>query len=126
MVPSLSGSVSQNFPMTGTIVILSTCASADEADKLARLLVERRLAACVNVVPGIRSFYRWEGAIETGSEWLLLIKSSRHLFEEVSEVLRGAHSYEVPEVIALDIVAGSSKYLDWLRNNIGPEGDLQL
>ena len=112
--------------MTGTIVILSTCASADEADKLARLLVERRLAACVNVVPGIRSFYRWEGAIETGSEWLLLIKSSRHLFEALSEVLRGAHSYEVPEVIALDIVAGSSKYLDWLRNNIGPEGDLQL
>lgn len=111
--------------MTGPIVILSTCASAEEAAQLARLLVERRLAACVNIVPGISSIYRWEGRIETAGEWLLLIKSSRDLFEAVSEALRAAHSYEVPEVIALDIVAGSARYLDWLTHSIGPEGDSQ-
>ena len=107
--------------MTGSIVILSTCGSEEEAARLARLLVERGLAACVNVAPGIRSFYRWEGRIESAGEWLLIVKSSHGLFDAVVRAIEEAHSYEVPEVIALPIVAGSAKYLDWLRGNLGPE-----
>ena len=107
--------------MTGSIVILSTCGSEEEAARLARLLVERGLAACVSVVPGIRSFYRWEGRIESAGEWLLLVKSSSALFPAVLRALEEAHSYQVPEVIALPIIAGSAKYLDWLSGNLDPE-----
>jgi periplasmic divalent cation tolerance protein len=121
MVPSLSQYVSQYFCMTDLIVILSTCDSEEEATRLARQLVERGLAACVNVIPGIRSVYRWQGRVETGNEWLLLIKSSRQLFAPLSEWLDAAHSYEVPEAIAIPILDGSLNYMDWLRSNIGPK-----
>jgi periplasmic divalent cation tolerance protein len=107
--------------MTGQIVIVSTCGSEEEAAALAHLLVERRLAACVNVVPRIRSVYRWKGKVESADEWLLLIKSSRELFDSVSQALQAAHSYELPEVIAIPIEAGSPAYLDWLRANTLPE-----
>jgi periplasmic divalent cation tolerance protein len=125
MVTSLSQSASLNFEMTDQIVILSTCGSEQEAFKIAQLLVERRLAACVNVAPAIRSFYRWQGKVESGSEWLLLIKSSRGLFDSVSRAIEAAHSYEVPEVIAIPIVAGSPNYLEWLRSSILPEAGPQ-
>ena len=105
--------------MTGQIVILSTCATAEEAERLARLLLERRLAACVNIAPGIRSFYRWKGEIESAGEWLLVIKSSRELFDAVAAAIEAAHSYEVPEVIALPIVEGSANYLNWLSSHLG-------
>ena len=85
--------------MTDKIIVLSTCAAEDEAEKLARLLLERRLAACVSVIPALRSFYHWKGAIESASECLLLIKTSRGRFAELCETLQGAHSYEVPEVM---------------------------
>jgi periplasmic divalent cation tolerance protein len=100
--------------MTDKIVIFNTCASSEEAARLARMLVERRLAACVNILPPIRSIYRWQGKIEDATEWLLIIKTSRPRFEELSEALRAAHSYDVPEILALPIVAGSPAYLDWL------------
>jgi periplasmic divalent cation tolerance protein len=104
--------------MTDEIVILSTCASEEEAEKLARLLVDRRLAACVNVVPRVRSYYRWKGDLETADECMLVIKSSRELFTAVSQALQEAHSYEVPEVLAVPIVDGSVNYLSWLRSNL--------
>jgi len=104
--------------MTDQIVVISTCASAEEAERLSRLLVERRLAACVSVVPGVRSFYRWQGAIESAGEWLLLAKSSRAVFPALAAALEEAHSYEVPEVLALPVVAGAAKYLDWLAANV--------
>ena len=107
--------------MTGSIVILSTCGSEEEAARIARLLVERGLAACVNVAPGIRSFYRWEGRIESAAEWLLIVKSSPALFDAVVRAIEQAHSYQVPEVIALPVVAGSARYLEWLRENLTPE-----
>ena len=109
---------SLNLPMTNKIVVLSTCASAEEAERLARLLVEQRLAACVNVIPGIRSHYWWQGKIETAQECLLLVKSSRERFDQLRSVLEQAHSYEVPEVIALPVVEGSLNYLNWIDLNL--------
>jgi periplasmic divalent cation tolerance protein len=107
--------------MTDKIVVLNTCSSEAEAELLARLLVDRRLAACVSIAPRVRSFYRWKGAVESSEEWLLLIKSSRALFESLREALEQAHSYEVPEVLALPVVDGSSAYLDWLQSNLQQE-----
>ena len=100
--------------MTDKIVVLSTCSSEEEAQKLARTLVEQRLAACVNVVPGIKSYYRWRENLETSAEWLLVIKSSRGRFEQLRMWLEKMHSYEVPEVIALSVVEGASSYLNWI------------
>lgn len=105
--------------MTDKIVVLSTCSTGVEAEKLARLLVEERLAACVSIVPRMQSFYRWQGAVETAEECLLLIKSARRLFEPLRAALEKAHSYEVPEVIAVPIVAGATAYLDWMDSNLG-------
>jgi periplasmic divalent cation tolerance protein len=104
--------------MTDKIVVLSTCASEEEAERLARLLVDERLAACVSVVPHLRSFYRWKGAVESADECLLLIKSSRPLFAALSAALEKAHSYEVPEALALPVVEGAANYLNWLQSNI--------
>lgn len=104
--------------MTDKIVVFSTCASADEAERLARRLVEERLAACVNVVSPVRSFYRWQGVVENAAEFLLVIKSSRALFEPLRAVLEAAHSYELPEVIALPVVEGSPNYLSWIDREL--------
>jgi periplasmic divalent cation tolerance protein len=104
--------------MTDKIVVLSSCGSAEEAEGLARRLVEERLAACVNVIGGAKSFYRWKGAIENAQEFLLVIKTSRGNFERLRTVLETAHSYELPEVLALPIVTGSPAYLDWLEGEL--------
>lgn len=104
--------------MTDKIVVFSACDSADEAEKIARLLIETKLAACVNVFPGVRSFYRWKGVIQNAAEWLLVIKSSRAHFEALRAEIEKAHSYEVPELIALPIVDGSKNYLNWLENEL--------
>ena len=107
--------------MTDKIVILSSCANAEEGAKLARLLLEERLAACVSVVPGMRSFYRWKGAIDSAEECLLVIKSSRDSFAALRVALEKAHSYEVPELLALPVVDGAPNYLSWIENNLGSE-----
>ena len=107
--------------MTDKIVVLNTCADEKEAGNLARTLVEERLAACVSVIPGVRSFYRWKGAVETSAECLLVIKSSRELFAPLRAALDRLHSYDVPEVLALPIVDGSPSYLDWLDASMGGE-----
>lgn len=100
--------------MTDKIIVLSTCDSAELAGKLARILVDNRLAACVNILPGVRSIYRWKGEIEDAGEWLLLIKSRRELFDRLRQEIEKEHSYTVPEIIALPIIAGSEDYLQWL------------
>lgn len=104
--------------MTDKIVVLSSCGSAEEAERLARSLVEERLAACVNVIGGAKSFYRWKGAIESAQEFLLVIKTSRDLFERLRTILETAHSYDLPEVLALPVVAGSPAYLNWLEGEL--------
>jgi periplasmic divalent cation tolerance protein len=104
--------------MTDKIVVLSTCGSEQQAERVAKELVERQLAACVNIVPGVRSIYRWKGQIEDGTEWLLLIKSRRDLFDALRSALQKVHSYEVPEVIALPVVDGHQSYLAWLDREL--------
>lgn len=91
---------------------------------MARALVEKRLAACVNVIPGIRSVYRWKDAIEDEEEVLLLIKTSRALLDELREEIERLHSYEVPEVIALSIVDGSERYLSWMTRELAHKPSL--
>ena len=109
--------------MTDKIVVLSTCASSEEAEKVARTLVEKRLAACVNILPAVRSIYRWKGAMEDEKETLLLIKSSRALFGELRAEIEKLHSYEVPEVIAIPIVDGLERYLEWMADVLRNERD---
>lgn len=101
--------------MTNKLVVLVTCGTAAEAKRIAERLVERSLAACVNVLEArVRSTYRWKGKMETAAECLLLIKSSRQLLPALRAEVERLHSYEVPEVIALPIVEGSPAYLRWL------------
>ncbi len=108
--------------MTDKIVVLSTCGSAAEAERLARRLVEARAAACVNIVAPVRSIYRWKGVIEQAEEWLLVVKTSRAKFDRVRAELEAAHSYELPEVLALPVVEGSPNYLAWLAGELAGEG----
>jgi len=105
--------------MTDKIVVLSACDSEEQAAQVARALVDQRLAACVNIIPGARSIYRWKGQIEDTSEWLLVIKSRRDLFDSLRAAIGKIHSYEVPELLALPIVDGSENYLSWMDRELG-------
>ena len=95
-------------------IVLSTAGSPEEAARISHALVERRLAACVNRVPGVTSVYRWQGAIEESAEVLLIIKTAAEKLPELEAALRELHSYEVPEFLVLQVAAGSRSYLDWL------------
>ena len=99
-------------------IVLSTAGSDEQARSIARALVERRLAACVNIVPLGCSIYRWRGRIEQDEERLLLIKSARHLFPALCEAIRELHTYETPEVLALDVRDGAADYLRWLEESL--------
>jgi periplasmic divalent cation tolerance protein len=101
--------------MTDKILVMSNCGTAEEAGKVARALLDARLAACVNIVPGVLSLYHWQGAIEEAAEWTLLIKSTRAHFSALCSELRRVHSYQVPEIIALPIVDGDASYLEWIE-----------
>jgi len=104
------------------VVVLSTVASAEDAERLARALVERRLAACVNVVPGLTSIYRWEGQVRKDEERLLVIKTRAELFEDLRTVLVELHPYELPEVIALPVADGHGPYLSWVDESLSRSG----
>jgi len=104
--------------MTDKIVILSTCATEEDAERIARHLVDSRIAACVNVVSRVRSFYHWKGSVESANEFLLVIKSSRGLFAALRVELEKIHPYEVPEVLALPVVDGTKNYLNWFGANV--------
>ena len=98
------------------IVVLMTTRNAEEATRIAEMLVERKLAACVQMLPPMTSIYVWKGEVERASEILLIAKSTQAKFDELEEAVRAIHSYETPEIIALSIVAGSPSYLSWLSN----------
>lgn len=104
--------------MTDHRLVLTTAGSQEEAHTIARALVERRLAACVNIVPHIESIYRWKDAVEEAQEWLLLIKTSERVFDRVHAVIQELHSYEVPECICLTIEDGSPGYLEWIADSV--------
>jgi periplasmic divalent cation tolerance protein len=104
--------------MTDKIVILCTCGSEESAEEIGRALVNARLAACVNLLPHLRSIYRWKDAVETAEEWLLIVKTSRALFPEVRQAIERLHKYEVPEVIALPVTDGAPNYLEWLEGGL--------
>jgi periplasmic divalent cation tolerance protein len=106
--------------VSGYAVVLCTVGEESEGLRLARALVDRRLAACVNVLPGVRSVYRWKGSIRDDAEWLLIVKTRRELFEQVRAAIREMHSYEQPEIVELDIADGDAGYLRWLDDQTLP------
>ncbi len=104
--------------MTDKIVILVTAGSLRESKKIARHLVEERLAACVNIAAPVQSLYRWKGKVNEDREFLMVIKSSRELFGEIQAAIRKLHSYTTPEIICLPIVDGSPDYLQWIADSV--------
>ncbi len=104
--------------MTDKIIVFSTCSGAEEAERLAHHLIQERLAACVNVIPRVASYFRWKGKVEKETEFLLLIKSSRELFDRLHVEWERLHSYEIPELIAVPIVEGARTYLNWMAGEL--------
>jgi len=106
--------------MDGPILVYVTTASPEEAEKLGRGAVGERLAACANILPGMRSLYRWQGAIETAQEAVLILKTQRSVMDRLTHYLRQHHSYDCPCVVALPIEGGNPAYLDWLKQQVEP------
>ena len=104
--------------MTDKKIILSTTGSREEAQKIARALVEAKLAACVNLVGPIESIYRWQGTVESSEEFLLVIKTTGAACERVRELIRTLHSYELPECVQLSIEDGLPRYLEWIGESV--------
>jgi len=105
------------------IVVFITAPNKEEAARLADMLVEKRLAGCVQILPGVESVYRWQGQIEREEEVLLIAKTLSEKFDELSREVMVLHSYETPEIIALPIVSGSGPYLEWLRASVNPDSE---
>jgi periplasmic divalent cation tolerance protein len=99
---------------TEAILLMTNCPDQQTASELARQLLEQQLAACVNILPAMQSMYRWQGAIESASEVALLIKTTKLRYAQLEQAIKALHPYQVPEIIALPIVAGSSDYLHWI------------
>ena len=104
------------------IIVLTTTSNVEEAEDLAKKLVDTSLAACVQVLPRMKSFYSWKGKVETESEHLLLIKTLKTKFSAVEEFLDKHHSYDVPEIVALDAEKVSGSYLKWIKESLGSRG----
>lgn len=105
--------------MTDKIIVFVTCESKEQAEQIAQAVVTEKLAACVNVLPGIRSCYVWERKLTWSDEVLLLIKTTRGRFEQLKTRVKALHTYEVPEIVGVHIDAASQHYLDWIDINVG-------
>lgn len=103
----------------GEIVIFVTTESAEEAHSIADLLLNQRKVACVNIVPGVESLFWWRGKLDSARENLLIIKTRASLLDEIVDLVKGVHSYEVPEIIALPIIGGNEDYLKWIGDEVG-------
>ena len=107
--------------MTEYIQVVTTTERKEDAERIARALVEQRLAGCVQVLGPITSTYRWKGAVETAEEWQCVAKTRRDLYAQMDEAIRKVHPYEVPEILAVPIIAGSAGYVAWLEEQLkGP------
>ena len=106
--------------MSSYILCLVTIDDLTKASEIASILVEKRLAACVNIVPEIHSIYRWKGEICSDTERLMIIKTQKHLFDRLEAVIKEAHPYEIPEIISFDIQQGYSGYLRWIDDSTTP------
>jgi periplasmic divalent cation tolerance protein len=104
--------------MTDKIVVFSTCDSEEQAGRIARALLDQRLAACVNILPGVRSIYRWKDQIEDAAEWMLIIKTRRELMDKLRLAVGRIHTYAVPDLLAVPVVDGSEEYLAWLDREL--------
>ena len=104
---------------TGKIVIFVTTGSEPEAHKIADLLLTKRKAACVNIIPKVGSSFWWQGKLDSAQESLLVIKTKTSLLSEIIDLVKTAHSYEVPEIVALPIVGGNKDYLNWIDDEVG-------
>jgi periplasmic divalent cation tolerance protein len=104
--------------MTDKRIALTTTGSEEEARKISRALVERRLAACVNIIPHMTSIYRWKENVEEASEWLLIIKTTANAFDQVRQAIGELHSYDLPECICPTVEEGSANYLQWIAESV--------
>ncbi|MDD5313343.1 MAG: divalent-cation tolerance protein CutA [Dehalococcoidia bacterium] len=103
---------------SGFAVVIVTTSSRDEADKIASVLLKKRKAACVNIVPGVKSHFWWKGKIDSSDEVLMVIKTKASVLADVTETVRKNHSYTIPEIIALPIVSGDEDYLEWISREV--------
>lgn len=100
------------------IVVLVTAKDKAEGQKIADKLIQEKLAACVNIIEGVTSLFWWEGKVDQASEVLLIIKTQKTLFKKLEKAVKSAHSYTVPEIIALPVVAGNTDYLKWIKKTV--------
>lgn len=107
--------------MTDKRIVLTTAASEEQARSIARALVDRRIAACVNIIPQITSIYRWQGEVEEASEWMLIVKTTAADCDSVRQAIAELHSYDLPECICLAIEDGSPAYLEWIADSVSTE-----
>jgi len=102
---------------TPCCIIFCTASSEAEGERIAAALVEKKLAACCNIIPDIKSVYRWKGQVESAEEVLLVIKSTSELFSQIKKYIIDLHSYDVPEILAIPVVDGSEEYMEWIRTS---------
>ena len=102
----------------GAIVVVTTVGTEDQANLLAREIVARRQAACVNILPGVRSFYRWKGKICQDGELMLIVKTQESEFEDLKATIRELHTYELPEILAFTVCQGSQEFLAWIAGSV--------
>lgn len=107
------------------IVVLTTVGTEEQANGIARELIASRLAACVNIIPGIRSVYRWRGKVCEDGEWLLVVKTVEDEFEAVAETIQELHSYDVPEILAFSVTQGEEAFLEWIETNVDKSADAE-
>jgi uncharacterized protein involved in tolerance to divalent cations len=108
--------------MSDKLVVFVSCEGKEQAERIAGALVEARLAACVNVLPGVRSCYTWEEKVKWSEEVLLVVKTTREVFAELEAKILELHTYKLPEVIGVKIEKGSEKYLQWMAESVGRKG----